>query len=166
MIFSLLQTANLLLKCLKYGGFFDKQMIFKNTRRHSVGDAFSQMSLNGDKEAIESLSQKASPSTFYMCNQSSINDSEKSTSIASKTNQASYIGKYEVPDPDNDSLFIGGLLLRHIQQLICNAHAITELQAKQISPDVDAQNQVRIATAVYPTVSLMNHACDPTIIAR
>lgn len=69
---------------------------------------------------------------------------------------------------------VGGLLLKHILQLICNAHAITSLErttsAKECDdlPDtnVDAQEQVRIATAIYPTASLMNHSCDPTIVSR
>ncbi|XP_064601173.1 SET and MYND domain-containing protein 4-like [Liolophura sinensis] len=63
--------------------------------------------------------------------------------------------------------FISGLLLRHIQQLVCNAHAITELQASEVSnsDSVEAHTQVRVATAIYPTASLMNHSCDPTIIS-
>ncbi|CAC5395091.1 unnamed protein product [Mytilus coruscus] len=65
-----------------------------------------------------------------------------------------------------DDLYIGGLLLRHIEQLVCNAHAITELQVTQTSDTslVDSKSQERIATAIYPTTSLMNHSCDPSII--
>lgn len=64
--------------------------------------------------------------------------------------------------------FIGSLLLRHIQQLVCNAHAITELQASEVphSESVESHSQVRVSTAIYPTASLMNHSCDPTIISR
>ncbi|KAK3592512.1 hypothetical protein CHS0354_013846 [Potamilus streckersoni] len=66
-------------------------------------------------------------------------------------------------------VYIGGLLLRHIQQLVCNAHAITELQVSQVSEgniaQVEETSQVRVATAIYPTASLMNHSCDPTIIS-
>ena len=63
---------------------------------------------------------------------------------------------------------VGGVLLRHIQQLVCNAHAITALHATQVSEQhlVETQSQVRVATAIYPTASLMNHSCDPTIISR
>jgi len=86
---------------------------------------------------------------------------------------------------------IGSLLLRHICQLVSNAHAITAVirlntassssQAagpafdSQLStsggevpgsPAVDESQQVRIATAIYPTASLMNHSCDPSIISR
>ena len=31
---------------------------------------------------------------------------------------------------------------------------------------VDTSQQVRLATAVYPTASLMNHSCEPSIISR
>lgn len=50
---------------------------------------------------------------------------------------------------------------------MCNAHAITELQCSEINNSrvVEETSQVRIATAIYPTASLMNHSCDPTIIS-
>ncbi|CAG5133463.1 unnamed protein product [Candidula unifasciata] len=69
-------------------------------------------------------------------------------------------------DLSKEMYMIGGLLLRHILQLVCNAHAITSLQATS-SEQVSTQDteQVRIATAIYPTASLMNHSCDPTIIS-
>lgn len=64
--------------------------------------------------------------------------------------------------------FTGGLLLRHIQQLVCNAHAITSLESKTMQEDdvVVTTEQVRIATAIYPSASLMNHACNPNIISN
>ena len=70
---------------------------------------------------------------------------------------------------------IGGLLLRHILQLVCNAHAITSIQTEPTSEtardaavetNVSSTEQTRVATAIYPTASLMNHACDPTIVSR
>ncbi|KAK3785885.1 hypothetical protein RRG08_007816 [Elysia crispata] len=69
---------------------------------------------------------------------------------------------------------IGGLLLRHILQLVCNAHAITSIQTEPTSEtardaavetNVSSTEQTRVATAIYPTASLMNHACDPTIVS-
>ena len=59
--------------------------------------------------------------------------------------------------------FVGGLLLRHICQLVCNAHAITDLQLSSLSGRVASEEQVRIATAIYPTASMMNHSCSPNI---
>ncbi|XP_023343918.1 SET and MYND domain-containing protein 4 isoform X2 [Eurytemora carolleeae] len=64
-------------------------------------------------------------------------------------------------DTDEDLVnYIGGLVLRHLCQLVGNAHAITELRE---SENGDVQ-QVRLATAIYPSASMMNHSCVTTII--
>lgn len=84
------------------------------------------------------------------------------------------VGRIKFQKNENDikehdiEIYIAELLLRHIQQLVCNAHAITKLQVSHDSNQtlVDSQSQVRVATAIYPTASLMNHSCDPTIISR
>ena len=61
----------------------------------------------------------------------------------------------------DDSLhYIGALILRHIVQLVSNAHAVTELQ----DSEEDTVEQVRLATAIYPSVSLLNHSCVPMIV--
>ncbi|KAJ8042836.1 SET and MYND domain-containing protein 4 [Holothuria leucospilota] len=64
------------------------------------------------------------------------------------------------------------LIARHILQLRCNVHAITSVQPEDYDEDegsihnkVDTIQQVRIASAVYPTTALMNHGCDPNVIA-
>ncbi|XP_029636525.1 SET and MYND domain-containing protein 4 isoform X1 [Octopus sinensis] len=66
--------------------------------------------------------------------------------------------------------YVGAVLLHHIQQLICNAHAITKLDFSDPRPttvndgvSIQTTSQVRLATAVYPTVSLLNHSCQPSI---
>lgn len=67
---------------------------------------------------------------------------------------------------------ICALLLRHIAQLVCNAHAITKLDSEKKQADfpgdslntVMSESQQRIATAIYPSASMMNHSCDPNII--
>lgn len=58
------------------------------------------------------------------------------------------------------------LLVRHIQQTICNAHAITKLEntSDEVKANTYDIEQLRYATAIYPTVSLMNHSCDPNVI--
>ena len=64
-----------------------------------------------------------------------------------------------------EALTIGALLLRHILQLVCNAHAITDMQyTSSLTENIVEQDQVRIATAIYPTTSLLNHSCEPSII--
>ena len=51
---------------------------------------------------------------------------------------------------------LGGLLLRHIVQLVTNAHAVTEL----LEAEAGQVKQVRLATGLYPGV---NHSCVPAI---
>lgn len=62
--------------------------------------------------------------------------------------------------PDDSLHYLGALLLRHIVQLVSNAHAVTELH----SNDDDTVEQVRLATAIYTSVSLLNHSCVPMIV--
>ncbi|XP_077996435.1 protein-lysine N-methyltransferase SMYD4-like [Glandiceps talaboti] len=74
-----------------------------------------------------------------------------------------------------EEMQVGDLLLHHMLQLRCNVHAITAMQTVQEkNPErlselhevhVETTNQVRVASAVYPTASLMNHSCDPNVIA-
>lgn len=69
---------------------------------------------------------------------------------------------------DEETLaLISSLILRHLLQSICNAHAITLLRdsTEQSSAPTYDRDQVRIATAIYPRVSLLNHACDPNVIS-
>ena len=54
---------------------------------------------------------------------------------------------------------LGGLLLRHIVQLVTNAHAVTEL----LEAEAGQGGQGRIATGLYPGVSMLNHSCVPAI---
>ena len=72
---------------------------------------------------------------------------------------------------------IGCLLFHHSQQMACNVHAITAIVSTsndkanlrthhQSKEHVVCREQKRIATAVYPTASLLNHACDPDVIVR
>lgn len=61
---------------------------------------------------------------------------------------------------------VGGLLLRHICQLICNGHAIREKLVVTETGQVDLVEEQRIATAIYPATSLLNHSCQPNVIAR
>jgi len=61
---------------------------------------------------------------------------------------------------DNVLHYMGGLLLKHLAQLIGNAHAVTEL----LEGEDGEVEQVRLATAIYPSASMMNHSCIPKII--
>ena len=69
---------------------------------------------------------------------------------------------------------LGCLLYHHSQQMACNVHAITSITSTGIKvaevgvakENVVSRQQKRIASAVYPTASLLNHACDPDVIVR
>lgn len=61
-----------------------------------------------------------------------------------------------------DHYSIGAVILVHVCQMVCNAHAITEL----CPVDANGERQERVATAIYPSASLMNHSCDPSVINR
>ena len=61
---------------------------------------------------------------------------------------------------------MAALLLRHIQQMICNAQTISINEANQCEELInDDQNDMntRFASAIFPTCALMNHSCVPNI---
>lgn len=66
----------------------------------------------------------------------------------------------------DERLYVSSLLLRHILQLISNGHAITKINAiaDNNKNKLLIQQQDRIATAIYPSASMMNHSCEPNII--
>ncbi|XP_077898750.1 protein-lysine N-methyltransferase SMYD4 isoform X1 [Ictidomys tridecemlineatus] len=56
----------------------------------------------------------------------------------------------------------GVAMLRHMLQLQCNAQAITTLQHTGSKESIIANSrQVRLATGIFPVVSLLNHSCSP-----
>ncbi|QQP38357.1 SET and MYND domaincontaining protein 4like [Caligus rogercresseyi] len=83
-------------------------------------------------------------------------------------------------DPENLH-FIAGLMLKHICQLVCNGSAIYDVLPDGNESELDLSNnnssssntggpvvystsQQRIATAIYPSVSMLNHSCHPNVI--
>lgn len=57
---------------------------------------------------------------------------------------------------------IGGHILRHLQMLPCNAHEVTEFliePGKLLTSD-----SIGIGSAIYATLSLFNHSCDPNVV--
>ncbi|XP_035033579.1 SET and MYND domain-containing protein 4 [Hippoglossus stenolepis] len=57
---------------------------------------------------------------------------------------------------------MGSAVLRHMLQLRCNAQAIVSLQdAGATNSPVQSRREIRIATAIFPTLSLLNHSCCP-----
>ncbi|XP_052864294.1 SET and MYND domain-containing protein 4-like [Anopheles cruzii] len=72
----------------------------------------------------------------------------------------------------------GSLILRHIGQLVCNGHAISELRAALPSAGDCLEEEgfhlkpgmlhryftsSRVFTGIFPRISMFNHSCDPNI---
>lgn len=63
--------------------------------------------------------------------------------------------------------YSSGILLKNMLQLICNGHAITKLNLTVSEVrNISTEYQCRIATAIYPSASMMNHSCNPNIVNR
>ncbi|XP_065335402.1 SET and MYND domain-containing protein 4-like [Cloeon dipterum] len=63
----------------------------------------------------------------------------------------------------------GSKVMKHITQLVCNGNAITSHLFGQdritvAGPILQEEKQVRVATAIFPSASMMNHSCDPNIL--
>ncbi|XP_067289448.1 SET and MYND domain-containing protein 4 [Pseudorasbora parva] len=57
---------------------------------------------------------------------------------------------------------LGATALRHMMQLMCNAQAVTAVRVKEESGmAVQSSSEIRIATAIFPVLSLLNHSCSP-----
>nr|XP_046267475.1 SET and MYND domain-containing protein 4 [Scatophagus argus] len=57
---------------------------------------------------------------------------------------------------------LGSAALKHMLQLRCNAQAIITLQdTGAANSPVQSSREIRIATAIFPTLSLLNHSCCP-----
>ncbi|KAM4544778.1 SET and MYND domain-containing protein 4 [Odontesthes bonariensis] len=68
----------------------------------------------------------------------------------------------EEAEGSSELWLLGSAALRHMLQLRCNAQAITALQdtGPENSP-VQSRQEIRVATAIFPTLSLLNHSCCP-----
>lgn len=74
--------------------------------------------------------------------------------------------------PECWELLISSLIMRHIGQLICNGHAITDLVMNSFQDSMECPSYFgfhlffkieRVFTAIFPMISLLNHSCNPNI---
>lgn len=77
--------------------------------------------------------------------------------------------------PMNDwEYLVGALIMRHMGQLVCNGHAISELKLLKPYKIIKANTiQIgylslsfesgRIFTGIFPKISMFNHSCNPNI---
>ena len=64
---------------------------------------------------------------------------------------------------ENVKDYVGGLLFHHLQSLKISSVAVFEVEVLNPSPEEMLRNTTTIAYAAYPTVSLLNHSCDPLV---
>ncbi|XP_065058913.1 SET and MYND domain-containing protein 4-like isoform X1 [Rhopilema esculentum] len=57
---------------------------------------------------------------------------------------------------------IGAHILKQLQMLPCNAHEVSELQIDRSS--IADSYLKEIGSAIYATLSLLNHSCDPSVV--
>nr|CAH8863632.1 unnamed protein product [Trichobilharzia regenti] len=105
--------------------------------------------------------------------------------LSYNSNNSNNDNKINLKSTENENELIQGLwCFDTLRRLQCNAHAVTEIQTdypdlkaclpntfnvsmddmKEIYPFVRRLKQTRIATGLFPCVSLLNHSCDPNII--
>jgi len=107
--------------------------------------------------------------THYLSNYTnffeSVNIEECLASKFSNENECYVV--YDLATENDQRLYVSSLLLKHILQLVANGYAITKINTIKIPESrMRIQQQDRIATAIYPSASMMNHSCDPNIINR
>ncbi|RNA12725.1 SET and MYND domain-containing 4-like [Brachionus plicatilis] len=60
--------------------------------------------------------------------------------------------------------FIGGLILRHLQSISCNAHEVAELHLSNAKKNAMAESSAQgIGAGIFAILSLFNHSCDPHV---
>lgn len=62
---------------------------------------------------------------------------------------------------ENDRIFVGGLIMRNLQVLQFNSHEVFDLLK---SKKTGTSQTVAIGAALYTTLAMFNHSCDPNIV--
>ena len=73
---------------------------------------------------------------------------------------------HQLKKRDTEQILLASVLLKHIQQMICNAQTISITKSNEVTFDNDEEQDEltkRFASAIFPTCALMNHSCVPNI---
>nr|XP_034349203.1 SET and MYND domain-containing protein 4 isoform X2 [Arvicanthis niloticus]XP_034363331.1 SET and MYND domain-containing protein 4 isoform X2 [Arvicanthis niloticus] len=115
--------------------------------------------------SLLSHTEKHSPEHKFIC---AISVSALCRQLKAASLQAQTMGlkfpelKAVTPGLCADLTIWGVAMLRHMLQLQCNAQAITSICHTGSNESIVANSrQVRLATGVFPVVSLLNHSCSP-----
>lgn len=69
-----------------------------------------------------------------------------------------------VPELKESACFIGGLILRHLQSISCNAHEISQLYLNnEDRKPLEKAVSKGIGAGIYALLSIFNHSCDPHV---
>ena len=72
-------------------------------------------------------------------------------------------GYFETDASEDDRIFIGTLLTHFLQILQFNAHEVAQFEMRGKKFEDGAKSQF-IGVAIYPTLALFNHSCEPSVI--
>ncbi|XP_030752090.1 SET and MYND domain-containing protein DDB_G0284059-like isoform X1 [Sitophilus oryzae] len=113
---------------------------------------------------------------FFLCRNETLRIKEElvhyasiAISLVNILKLSGYFGDKKQDVLSEDEIFIGALILRHLQILQFNAHELSELQ--NCNDDVNNNDifvtgyeNAAIGAGVYPTLAMFNHSCDPSVI--
>ena len=69
----------------------------------------------------------------------------------------------DVAEIENVKDYVGSVIFHHLQSLKISSVAVFETEVLNPSPAEMQKSTTTIAYAAYPTVSLLNHSCDPLV---
>lgn len=110
---------------------------------------------------MASLEEKRSPEDF-------LQRSLMACFLLKALQRMEFFGRWDEdgpPDKDltEDELFIGGLLLKHLQIIQFNSHEISGLAFVKDKISFKESKNIQLGLALYPTVTFCNHSCYPAV---
>ncbi|XP_042225908.1 SET and MYND domain-containing protein 4-like [Homarus americanus] len=110
---------------------------------------------------LVALEDQRSPNDFFQ-------RSLLATFLLKVLQRANFFGKWDDEGPPDkvlteDEVFIGSLLLRHLELIQFNAHELSGMAFAEGENNFKKTKSVFLGLAVYPTVSFCNHSCFPAV---